>query len=71
MQLYEANRDLKNDIQELKKGNMKLSEDSSSKLLEKYADIEEKMIALKEKSDKRSNKLPEIQSEKTKKAASD
>ena len=71
MKLYEANRDLKNDIQELKKGNMKLSEDSSSKLLEKYADIEEKMIALKEKSDKRSNKLPEIQSEKTKKAASD
>lgn len=71
MQLYEANRDLKNDIQELKKGNMKLSEDSSSKLLEKYADIEKKMIALKEKADKRSNKLPEIQSEKTKKAASD
>ena len=71
MQLYEANRDLKNDLQELKKGNMKLSEDSSSKLLEKYADIEKKMIALKEKADKRSNKLPEIQSEKTKKAASD
>ena len=71
MQLYEANRDLKNDIQELKKGNMKLSEDSSSKLLEKYADIEKKMIDLKEKADKRSNKLPEIQSEKTKKAASD
>ena len=71
MQLYEANRDLKNDLQELKKGNMKLSEDSSSKLLEKYADIEKKMISLKEKADKRSNKLPEIQSEKTKKAASD
>lgn len=70
MLLYGANRDLKYNIQELKKGNM-VAESSWSDLVEKYADIEKKMIALKEKSDKRSNKLPEIQSEKTKKAASD
>ena len=70
MLLYEANRNLKYNIQELKKGNM-AAESSWSKLVEKYADIEKKMMALKEKSDKRSNKLPEIQSEKTKKAASD
>ena len=70
MLLYGANRDLKYNIQELKKGNM-VAESSWSDLVEKYADIEKKMIALKEKADKRSNKLPEIQSEKTKKAASD